>query len=222
MTRHGNLIRLKPEYEERYIILHKHVFPGVLKQIRKSNISNYSIYLRKSILFSYFEHAGTNFNADMAQMAKDSLTQEWWKLTDPMQEPLETAQEGERWTSIEEVFHMGELKKHSNEAQRCGSVIDLRTEFEEEFKKLYAAVWPGVLEQIQKSNIQNYSIFLHADHLYSYFEYVGDDFSADMDKMAQDPETLRWWDVCKPMQKKLPTARKDEWWAEMNEVFHID
>ena len=222
MTRHGSLIKLKPEYEERYIILHKHVFPGVLEQIKKSNIRNYSIYLREEMLFAYFEYTGSDFDADMAQMADDPVTQDWWKLTDPMQEPLETVKEGEWWTSAEEVFHMGELKKPSNEAQRFGSVIDLRPEYEEEYKKLHAAVWPAVLEQIQKSNIQNYSIFLHDGRLYSYFEYGGDDFNGDMDRMAKDTETLRWWDVCKPMQKKLPTAGEDEWWTEIKEVFHID
>ena len=222
MTRYGNLIKLKPEYEERYIILHKHVFPGVLEQIRKSNICNYSIYLREGTLFAYFEYTGSDFNADMAQMADDPITQDWWKLTDPMQEPLETVQKGEWWTSTEEVFHMGELTKPSQEAQRFGSVIDLRPEFEEEYKKLHASVWPGVLEQIQKSNIQNYSIFLHEGRLYSYLEYAGDDFQGDMDRMAQDSETVRWWDVCKPMQKKLPTAKEDEWWAEIKEVFYID
>ncbi len=222
MTRHGKLIRLKPEYEERYIILHRHVFPGVLEQIRKSNIHNYSIYLTEGILFANFEYTGSDLDSDMAQMADDPITQEWWKLTDPMQEPLETVKEGEWWISAEEVFHMGELKKPSKEAQRFGSVIDLRPEFEEEYKKLHAAVWPGVLQRIQMSNIQNYSIYLHEGRLYSYFEYAGDDFKGDMDRMAQDPETVRWWDVCKPMQKKLPTAGADEWWAEINEVFHID
>ncbi len=33
----GSLIKIRPEYKERYIILHKHVFPEVLDRIRKSN-----------------------------------------------------------------------------------------------------------------------------------------------------------------------------------------
>ncbi len=41
----GSFIKVRPEYEKRYIILHKHVFPGVLSRIRKSNIRNYSIFL---------------------------------------------------------------------------------------------------------------------------------------------------------------------------------
>lgn len=226
MTRHGSLITLKPEYEERYIILHKHTFPCVLEQIRKSNIQNYTIFLRDFIqgkmLFSYFEYTGEDFKADMANMAEDSTTQEWWKLTDPMQEPLETHKEGEWWTSIEEIFHTGGIKKPSGETQRHASVVDLYPEFQEEYRKLHTKVSPVVLEQIQKSNIRNYSIFLHECRLYSYFEYIDDDFKEDMDEMFCDPETFKRWNICKTLQKKIPTAREDEWWAEMREVFHTD
>jgi L-rhamnose mutarotase len=40
--------------------------------------------------------------------------------------------------------------------------------------------------------------------------------------MAADPETQRWWDVCKPCQKPLDTRKEGEWWAMMDEVFHLD
>ncbi len=105
MTRHGSLIKLKPKYEERYVILHKHTISRVLEQIRKSNIRNYSIFLRDGMLFSYFEYTGDDFDADMAKMGDDQTTQEWWKLCAPMQEPLESRKEGEWWASMEEVFH---------------------------------------------------------------------------------------------------------------------
>ena len=226
MTRHGSLITLKPEYEERYIILHKHTFPGVLEQIRKSNIQNYSIFLRDFIqgkmLFSYFEYTGNDLKADMAKMAEDSITQEWWKLTDSMQVPLETHKKSEWWTSIEEIFHTGGIKKPSVEAQRHASVVDLCPEFQEEYRKLHTEVSPVVLEQIQKSNIRNYSIFLHECRLYSYFEYIGGDFKEDMDEMFCDTATLKWWDICKTLRKIIPTVREDEWWAKMREVFHTD
>jgi len=38
-------------------------------------------------------------------MAADPETQKWWKLTDPCQQPVETAQKGEWWATMEEVFH---------------------------------------------------------------------------------------------------------------------
>jgi len=92
----------------------------------------------------------------------------------------------------------------------------------EEYKKLHASVWPDVLMKITQCNIRNYSIYLKDNQLFSYFEYIGDDFKADMDKMAADPVTQRWWDVCKPCQEPLETISEGEWWADMEEVFHHD
>jgi L-rhamnose mutarotase len=65
-----------------------------------------SIYYRDENLFSYLEYTGQDFEKDMANMAADPNTQAWWKLTDPCQEPVDSASEGEWWATMEEVFHM--------------------------------------------------------------------------------------------------------------------
>jgi len=106
--------------------------------------------------------------------------------------------------------------------KRYGMAIKVVPEKIEEYKRLHAAVWPDVLKKIKECNIANYSIYLKDDFLFSYFEYTGDDFALDMAKMAADPTTQRWWDVCKPCQTPLPTRKDGEWWAEMEEVFHCD
>ena len=81
-----------------------------------------------------------------------------------------------------------------------------------------------MLKQIKASNIANYSIFLKEPEnlMFAYFEYVGDDFAADMAAMAADPRTQEWWAVCMPMQAPLATRKDGEWWADMEEVFHED
>lgn len=106
--------------------------------------------------------------------------------------------------------------------KRYGMVISVYPDKIEEYKKLHASVWPDVLMKITQCNIRNYSIYLKDNQLFSYFEYIGDDFKADMDKMAADPVTQRWWDVCKPCQEPLETRSEGEWWADMEEVFHHD
>ena len=105
MKRYGSVIRVKPEKLDEYKRLHAAVWPGVLKRIYDCNIRNYSIYYRDGFLFSYFEYFGEDYNADMAEMAKDPETQRWWKETDPCQQPVDTASEGEWWAGMEEVFH---------------------------------------------------------------------------------------------------------------------
>ncbi|MFI3248516.1 MAG: L-rhamnose mutarotase [Rikenellaceae bacterium] len=106
--------------------------------------------------------------------------------------------------------------------KRYGSVIGLRAEKLEEYKKLHAAVWPGVLAKIKDCNINNYSIYYKDGLLFSYYEYVGEDYAADMAKMAADPTTQEWWALCMPCQKPVDTRAEGEWWADMEEYFHLD
>ena len=108
--------------------------------------------------------------------------------------------------------------------KRYGAVIGLSQEAIPEYKRLHAAVWPEVLKQIADSNIRNYTIFLREPEnlLFAYYEYHGTDHAADMARMAADPNTQRWWDVCMPIQRPLDTRKDGEWWAPMENVFHTD
>ncbi len=106
--------------------------------------------------------------------------------------------------------------------KRYGMVLRLKPGALEEYKRLHASVWPTVLKTISDCSIRNYSIYHKDGFLFSYFEYVGEDFASDMKKMADDPETQRWWSVCTPLQEPLETRGEGEWWAEMEEVFHTD
>ena len=106
--------------------------------------------------------------------------------------------------------------------KRYGMVIGIDVEQLDEYKRYHAAVWPEVAQMIRQSHIKNYSIYYKDDQLFSYFEYHGDDFEADMARMAADPMTQKWWDIMKPIQRPLDTRKPGEWWADMEEVFHQD
>jgi L-rhamnose mutarotase len=105
MQRFGQLICVKPERFEEYKAYHAAVWPEVLQMIRQCHIHNYSIFHKDGQLFAYFEYHGTDFEADMAKMAADPKTQEWWDVMMPMQEPVSTRKPGEWWANLEEVFH---------------------------------------------------------------------------------------------------------------------
>lgn len=106
MKRYGSVIAVRPEKLVEYKKLHANAWPEVLAMLKKCNIQNYSIYYRDGLLFSYFEYTGTDYAADMAKMAADPVTQDWWKHTDPCQKPVDTAKPGEWWVPAEEVFHL--------------------------------------------------------------------------------------------------------------------
>ena len=115
----------------------------------------------------------------------------------------------------------------SQKIKRYGSVIGLKEDMLEKYKELHANPWPQVNRQLKESNIQNYSIYLTRFpdgkyYLFSYFEYTGDDFEADMKKMAADPTTQKWWKETDPCQFGLENRAEGEWWKSMEEVYHLD
>lgn len=106
MQRFASIIRLRPEKEAEYRALHADAWPAVLAMLRRARIGNYSIFLRDGLLFSYLEYTGDDYAADTAAIAADPATRRWWELTDPCQQPVGSAADGEWWAPLEEVFHM--------------------------------------------------------------------------------------------------------------------
>ena len=108
--------------------------------------------------------------------------------------------------------------------QRMGMVIGLNAARVDEYKRLHAAVWPQILSLLSAHHITNYSIFLKQPEnlLFGYWEYTGDDFDADMQAMAKDETNQAWWAICTPCQQPLEHRKPGEWWAMMEDVFHLD
>ena len=110
--------------------------------------------------------------------------------------------------------------------QRFAWITGLKPEKAARYKELHAQCWPTVLARIKASHIQNYSIHLKEiegqPFLFSYLEYTGTDFTADMKKMAADRETQRWWRETDPCQQPLPSAAaRGQIWDELEEVFYF-
>ena len=111
------------------------------------------------------------------------------------------------------------------EPLRAGMVTGLKPEKIAYYKELHAKTWEGVLKKINECNIRNYSIFLKKIedkyYLFSYYEYIGNNYEEDMKKIASDTTTQRWWRETDPCQLPLPEAAEEgKIWASMEEVFH--
>lgn len=109
---------------------------------------------------------------------------------------------------------------------RYAWVTGLKSEKIERYEYLHSHPWPGVNKMLKDCHIQNYSIYEREiggkTYLFSYLEYTGDDFAADMKKMAADPETQRWWKETDPCQAPLPdAAAQGKIWSDAKEVFHL-
>jgi L-rhamnose mutarotase len=113
------------------------------------------------------------------------------------------------------------------QVRRFGMVTGIKTDKIAYYEQLHAAIWPAVLHEIRQCHIRNYSIYIQrigdSSFLFSYFEYTGMDFAGDMQKMAGDSATRRWWRETDPTQLPLPgAAARKEIWTNMQEVFHAD
>ena len=89
------------------------------------------------------------------------------------------------------------------ERRRFGQVGRLKPEKRDEYVRLHAEVWPDVLNMITACNLENYSIFIRGNVVFSYFEYTGTDYEADMAKMAAD-ETVDAEDQDRLLASLLP------------------
>lgn len=106
--------------------------------------------------------------------------------------------------------------------KRVGMVIKIKPEFIDEYKALHADSNPGVRDLLREANMRNFSIFLHQLddgnwYEFGYYEYTGNDFEADMEKLDNHPRNIEWLQICDPMQ--IPLEGYDGW-AEMELVYY--
>jgi len=157
------------------------------------------------MLFSFFEYIGDDFEGDMAKIGQDSVTREWWKLTDPMQEPLETRKEGERWASMDEIFHWSEKNGSNEKNRRMALTTRILDGFEDKVIESLKIAYPILVETSNLKDIKNFSAYHKDDCLYSYFEFLAENLEVDIKKL----------------QSSLKVEDELDW-SPMKQVFHMD
>jgi L-rhamnose mutarotase len=107
---------------------------------------------------------------------------------------------------------------------RMAMVIGVRQERLALYKELHAQPWPEMNAALNATNIHNYSIYLREPEnlLFGYWEYRGSDFAADMKSLDGLAISKKWLALTDPCQAKLVSAKADEWWSMMPEIFHLD
>ena len=106
--------------------------------------------------------------------------------------------------------------------QRFGMAARLRPELREEYLELHRAVWPEVEATIIDCGIRNFTIFVLGETIFGYFEYVGDDYYADQERMALDPATQEWWARTGPCQLPFDATSDADNWQPLDEAWHLD
>ena len=233
IQRFGQLRLVEPSEIEHFEGMREAISIKVLDELSKANIRNYSLFLKDLgdsaiSVFCYFEYTGADFHAEMSALRKNPIIQQWERGSEetPIRGIL-PGSENDQWKNMEEVFNYEGSSTLPGDVgiQPYGMVIGLRPEFIDSYKLLHQYAWPEVLDAIDKGNIRNYSIYLHEiegnHYLFSYFEYTGINFDADMSLIDSDPATIAWMKftdrVC---QLPIPTRSEGEWWARMKELLN--
>jgi len=123
---------------------------------------------------------------------------------------------GTAWLQMEWINHLPAVYNDKRSTQKKVAVVTrIKPEKEEQYRTLHQTVWPGVSDQIARSNNRNLSIYLVelGDEIYEflYLEYVGKDADADDKSSKSDPCTLRWWKLTDACQLPLPDVKEGIW-----------
>ncbi|MCC5805557.1 MAG: L-rhamnose mutarotase [Opitutales bacterium] len=115
---------------------------------------------------------------------------------------------GTHWLQMEWINYIRGRDVPAPPKDRLMIVTTLKPEKEQKYRTLHQTVWPGVVDQLMRSNNRNLSIFLATlgDELveFLYLEYVGDDREADEAMSQSDEINQRWWQLTDACQKPLP------------------
>jgi L-rhamnose mutarotase len=221
VSHHGSSIGLRPEFEERYLILHRNVFPGVLRRIRESNIRNYSIFLGGGRLFSHFEYIGKDFAGDMAAMG-DPITKEWWKLTDPMQKPLREKGEGEWWATAAHLGQFGgDVRTGRGVVRGCiRAAAGVRAV--ERVRKIVETHRQAIAPILRKHGFQNAGVYHVGGWVHCYYEFSGENPLPAGAAFAHEPEIQAVADEFRSVVQPGEKKGRGGLWEPMAEVFHTD
>lgn len=220
--RFGNLIRLKREYRERYVVLHAHPFPELIEQMRACGQRNYSIFLEGDLLFSFFEYVGADFEADMERLAEHSVTQDWWTLTDPMQEPLSEREPDAWWAAMDELYHGGRKTVPSAETSRRATLQWVREEAADAVRTAYRELASELDEVLETASIQNYTVYLLGGRLCTYLECTGDDAARALRHFREDAVVRALRDrVEAQLVDRPPGEKRTDNRREMEAVFYM-
>ena len=106
MRRFGQIIGLKSTRSRHYERLHAAGWPEVLAMI------SLPATFVTTVSFVMETHSSPILNMSARIMTPiwrrwpaDPKTQAWWTFTEPLQAPLATAEPGEWWATMQEVFH---------------------------------------------------------------------------------------------------------------------
>ena len=203
--------------------------PADLKQcLNATGIRQFSAYAKRfsesDWCIVYFDYSGQDREA-AAQALECSSP--WWNQVTACLEPHPRAiGKSSKWTRMEWINHVhGADMKIATTVERGMVVTRLHPDKELWYRTLHQTNWPGVGDQMARSNIRHWTTFLIEVgpelYMFSYNEYIGSDREGDMKAMQADPVTQRWWTHTEPCLNPLPEMAGKGSWAGMTQLLQL-
>ena len=104
--------------------------------------------------------------------------------------------------------------------KRIGTITKLKPGMMAEYKKIHDEIWKDVMAAAHECGTRNYTIFAEGNYLFSYFEYVGNDYEADMKKKSEMPIMKKWKEATGIMLDKVDEEHGG--CIVLTELFHCD
>jgi L-rhamnose mutarotase len=102
------LLNVRPEKLEEYKARHRQVWPEMIRALRDSGWTNYSLFLRPDgLLVGYLETP--DFEHALAEMKRRDVNERWQREMAPFFLPLNGAGPDQAMVPIEEVFHIDSI-----------------------------------------------------------------------------------------------------------------
>ena len=196
---------------------------GETKALKKQGITNASFYKKllpdgRTWYVVYFDYKGENY-----LKAAESFEKAAPELAVLVDSHPRAKVHGAAWLQMEWVCFIRGVMDESLPTQSASCLVTrIKPEKEELYRTLHQTVWPGVIDQLARSNNRNVSVFFMelGDELFEflYLEYVGHDAAADGASSKVDPCTLRWWALTDDCQDPLPEVKDGGIWAGMERI----
>lgn len=106
--------------------------------------------------------------------------------------------------------------------RKFGQICAIKDENIKKYIEYHNHIPKEIRTLIYECNIRNYSIFYRNGYLFTYYEYIGTDYDADMKKMSENTDNQKWWDLVKPLMSPVADRKPGEFWADMEMVFEQD
>lgn len=196
---------------------------AVRQRWHETGLSNIGLHALKTtagtVLFIYLEST-----AQSAEAAAKIITADpWFRFLSDHLQPHPRAAADCDWMPMETINIIGPtcpLPANPATIQRIGVATQLKPSAELTYRTLHQTNWPGVVDQMTRSNRRYWVTFLielgPELWLFTYTEYVGADRGADDAAMSVDPVTQRWWQHAQPCLK--PISKEPGGWTTMQSL----